>query len=79
MSRYIVEELTNLVNKERRVHYQALSLFVANRSEMVAVLGPNEALPYHIHTYIFVANYPPQLTRRHKITVVSIRCIFRIK
>jgi hypothetical protein len=23
-----------------------------NRSEMVAVLGPNEALPYHIHTYI---------------------------
>jgi hypothetical protein len=24
-----------------------------NRSEMVAVLGPNEALPYHIHTFIF--------------------------
>jgi ribonuclease HI len=23
-----------------------------NRSEMVAVLGPNETLPYHIHTYI---------------------------
>jgi hypothetical protein len=23
-----------------------------NRSEMVAVLGPNEALPYYIHTYI---------------------------
>jgi hypothetical protein len=24
-----------------------------NRSEMVAVLGPYEALPYYIHTYIF--------------------------
>jgi hypothetical protein len=23
-----------------------------NRSEMVAVLGPYEALPYYIHTYI---------------------------
>jgi hypothetical protein len=23
-----------------------------NRSEMVAVLGPLEALPYYIHTYI---------------------------
>jgi hypothetical protein len=23
-----------------------------NRSEMVAALEPNEALPYHIHTYI---------------------------
>jgi hypothetical protein len=24
-----------------------------NRSEIVAVLGPIEALPYHIHTYIY--------------------------
>jgi hypothetical protein len=23
-----------------------------NKSEMVAVLGPNEALPYYIYTYI---------------------------
>jgi hypothetical protein len=26
-------------------------LYKHNRSEMVAVLGPNEALPYYIHTY----------------------------
>jgi hypothetical protein len=25
-----------------------------NRSEMVAVLGPYEALPYYIHTYIHI-------------------------
>jgi hypothetical protein len=28
-----------------------------NRSEMVAVLGQNEALPYYIHTYIFLINF----------------------
>jgi hypothetical protein len=28
-----------------------LSLIKHNRSEMVAVLGPYEALPYYIHTY----------------------------
>jgi hypothetical protein len=26
---------------------------------MVAVLGPNEALPYHIHTYALATLYPP--------------------
>jgi hypothetical protein len=25
-----------------------------NRSEMVVVLGPNEVLPYYIHTYIHI-------------------------
>jgi hypothetical protein len=31
-----------------------------NRSEMVAVLGPYEALPYYIHTYmlILIAYFP---------------------
>jgi hypothetical protein len=29
-----------------------------NRSEMVAVLGPLEALPYYIHTYIHI--HPPR-------------------
>jgi hypothetical protein len=28
-----------------------------NRSEMVTVLGPNEALPYHIHTYIQMTQF----------------------
>jgi hypothetical protein len=27
-----------------------------NRSELIAVLGPNEALPYYIHIYIFAVN-----------------------
>jgi hypothetical protein len=25
-----------------------------NRSEMVAVLGPNGALPYYMHTYVYI-------------------------
>jgi hypothetical protein len=29
-----------------------------NRSEMVAVLGPYEALPYYIHTYILDKFFP---------------------
>jgi hypothetical protein len=42
-------------------------LFKHNRSEMVAVLGPNEALPYYIHTYIYIRSYfcgAPSLIRR---------------
>jgi hypothetical protein len=45
--------------EEHEQHLQALFnqlqkyeiLMKHNRSEMVAVLGPNEALLYHIHTY----------------------------
>jgi hypothetical protein len=29
------------------------TLYKHNRSEMVAVPGPNEALPYYIHIYIY--------------------------
>jgi hypothetical protein len=37
-----------------RLPYNSLRtwIWVFNRSEMVAVLGPFEALPYYIHTYI---------------------------
>jgi hypothetical protein len=41
------------VCKYKYFHCKASSFKKHNRSEMVAVLGPNEALPYYIvHTYI---------------------------
>jgi hypothetical protein len=39
-----------------------------DRSEMVAVLGTNEALPYHIHTYIHTHKVFFVFTRRFLVT-----------
>jgi hypothetical protein len=38
------------------LHTSLLNITVVkhNRSEMVVVLGPYEALPYYIHTYIYI-------------------------
>jgi hypothetical protein len=42
---------------------------------MVAVLGPNEALPYHIHTYIYLKG----VTAKRTYTSVTGMDLFAVK